>query len=105
MKNLMIALLMFFSISVMAQERREYEQINENTVEVTVYYDDILTQKGTMRLHDDKWVPCGTWYAYDTEGDVIMTAEFKGGKKLWFKALSENKIVMIDHREKELIQK
>jgi len=88
---------MLFSVGIMAQEKREYKQINETTVEVAVYYDDVLTQKGTMRIHDGKWVPCGTWYGYNSKGELIMTAEFKGGRKLWFEALRGDRVVAVDY--------
>ena len=103
MKKIVLLYLLITAIRVVSQERKEYKQINEYTVEVSVYYNEDLTQKGVLKLQDKVWVPCGTWYGYNKEGKVIITVEFKDGKKLQFKTLSDNKIVMIDHRREKLI--
>jgi antitoxin component YwqK of YwqJK toxin-antitoxin module len=85
MKNiLIIAVLLFTSVSF-AQKERALE-LNKNTdlIDVVYYHDNgIVSQTGSYTV-DGKLQ--GDWLSYDTNGKKIVSAQYDNGKKTgkWF---------------------
>jgi len=95
MKKILIAALLLFSITLVAQERREYTLIDQNTVEVLIFQNEILNSQGTMKLYDELWLNEGEWKQYDNEGNVNLTVVFRKGKIRILESLNNRKQVTI----------
>lgn len=85
MKNiLIIAILLFTSISF-AQKERSLELNKETDLIDVVYYHDngMVSQTGSY-THDGKLQ--GDWLSYDVNGKKIVSAQYDHGKKVgkWF---------------------
>lgn len=97
MKRLLLLVMLFLSITLTAQERREYVEVDFNQVLVKVYdNNDVLTQTGRLVKVNDKWVNNGTWKQYH-KGLLILKVTFKAGRKIVTKAYLEDRIVTIQH--------
>ena len=98
MKQLLLMVMLFLSVTVNAKERREYEQIDDNTVVVRVYNNGHLQQKGLMKFHHDQWQICGIWEQLDEKGHVNMRAEYECGKRLWVERDLGDKVIRIEKK-------
>lgn len=100
MKHLLLAMVLFLSTTVQAKERREYEQIDAQTVKVLVYQNDILQQEGQYKFHEGEWQTCGIWKQYDETGAVNMRVMYECGKRLWVERDFGDKLVYVKHKER-----
>lgn len=98
MKQLLLVVILFLSITVNAKERRTYEQINDNTVVVRVYNNGHLQQKGLMKFHEGEWQICGLWEQLDKDGHVNMRVQYECGERLWVEKDLGDKVVRIEKK-------
>ena len=97
-KFLILMVTILSSLTLFSQEKREYELINETKVEVKVYRDEILKEKGHMVNIGDKWVNDGIWLQYDKNGNINLKVKYLRGKRQWSKK-RYNDYVMIIKKE------
>jgi antitoxin component YwqK of YwqJK toxin-antitoxin module len=82
-----------------SQEKKEYKLISNNLVEVKIYNDGDLTQKGIMRNIGDKWVNNGLWTQYNKKGKVDLKVKYSKGVKLWVTKQYEDYVVTIEKKK------
>uniref|UniRef100_UPI00404A5B1F toxin-antitoxin system YwqK family antitoxin n=1 Tax=Flavobacterium sp. TaxID=239 RepID=UPI00404A5B1F len=83
MKNIMILSLMLFGFIAMAQEKNVRNEIVNNTVVSTYFYENgQVAQKGSYK----EGKLDGSWVAYDESGKKTAMGFYEDGKKVgkWF---------------------
>ena len=98
MKNIILAMVLLFSVSMYGVEKREYERINGETMVVRVYQDGYLQQVGTMKYHHNTWQICGIWKQLDRSGQVNMRVEYECGRRLWVEKDLGHKLIRIQSK-------
>lgn len=96
-KILLIILLLLFTLTY-SQERRDYNLIDEGTVEVKVYRDNILKEKGYVVNIGERWVNDGLWVQYDKLGKINLKVRYSRGVKLWVSKQYDNYVVIINKK-------
>lgn len=111
MKNLMIVVILMFSVSAFSQEQKiDYKKIDNDIVQATYYFADNSTIVEREGFFNKEGKLHGTWVSYDEQGNKTTIANYKNGKKdgVWtyFKndkinvvTYKENKIVNVDTKE------
>lgn len=97
-KILILFLTLICSTSLFSQEKRDYKLIDDNLIEVKVYRDGNLTQKGKMVNVGDKWVNDGIWCQYDKNGDVDLRVKYSKGIRLWITKHYDDYVVTLDKK-------
>lgn len=95
MKQIILAMVLLFSVSIYGVEKREYRQVNDNTMIVRVYQDGYLQQVGMMKFHHNTWQICGIWKQLNRNGEVEMRAEYECGRRLWVEKDLGHKLIRI----------
>jgi antitoxin component YwqK of YwqJK toxin-antitoxin module len=98
-KILILIITLICTVAVFSQEKKEYKVINDNLVEVRIYNDGDLTQKGVMRNVGDKWVNDGLWTQYNKKGGVDLKVKYSKGVKLWVTKQYEDYVVTIEKKK------
>ena len=99
MKNLILAVVLMFSVTAFSQEQKvDYKKLDNNLVQATYYFadnNDIIQREGFFNA-DGKLE--GTWISYDIEGNKITIANYNNGVKegvwMYFK---EDKINVVTY--------
>jgi hypothetical protein len=95
MKTILFIIAMMFTTNSIAQEKKEYLLIDQNEIQVTIYNEGRITQQGTMKLYDGKWVNCGEWKQWGRDGKLLLQGKYFKGKKKFITAYDTGKTVTI----------
>jgi len=110
MKNLMIAVVLLFSVAVFSQEQKvEYKKVENDLVQVTYYFADnssIVEKEGFFNKEGNLQ---GTWVSYNVDGDKTVVANYNNGVKdgvwMYFKddkinvvTYNNNKITKVEEK-------
>jgi antitoxin component YwqK of YwqJK toxin-antitoxin module len=103
MKNLILAVVLVFTVSAFAQDQKVvYKNVDNNLVQATYYFADnssIVEREGFFNK-DGKLE--GTWISYDMNGNKTAIANYSNGVKegvwMYFKGDKIN-IVTYDHNK------
>lgn len=98
MRHAFLLVALFLSTTLLSQERREYEVINDNTVEVKVYNQEVLTQKGLMVKFGERWRTNGEWVQYDESGRETLRVLYREGRRVWVRKDFDSRYVVV-HQE------
>jgi hypothetical protein len=79
-------------------QTKTFEQIDEDTVEVTIKHQELPTQKGQMVNVNGLFKPHGIWTEYDKNDRVTLRVMFAHGKKLWVEKDLGAYVVLINRR-------
>ena len=102
MRHAFLLVALFLSTTLLSQERREYEVINDNTVEVKVYNQQVLTQKGLMVKFGERWRTNGEWVQYDESGRETLRVLYKEGRRVWVhKDFGSKSIVLVSNLDEQ----
>ena len=76
--------IILFCISSVYSKDRVYEYVDQNTIQVTVLFDNgKIEQIGTAVNKNGKWVNDGEWTMYDDNGNVQLKSLWDNGKMIW----------------------
>ena len=95
MKRVIFTVMMFLSITLTAQERTTYEQLEDNIIKVQVFSNDIVTQKGYLTVVNQKWVPSGVWHQYDSNGNLILEVKYRNGQRTETIAYRDEQVIKV----------
>jgi antitoxin component YwqK of YwqJK toxin-antitoxin module len=110
MKNLMIAVVLLFSVATFSQEQKvDYKKLDNNLVQATYYFADNNTIVEKEGIFNEAGKLHGTWISYNTEGNKTAIANYNNGVKegvwMYFKGdkvnvvtYSNNKITNVEER-------
>lgn len=95
MKRVLFAVMMFLSITLTAQERTTYEQLENNLIKVQVFNNDIVKQKGYLTVVNQKWVPSGVWHEFDANGKLILKVKYRNGQRTETIAYRDEQVIKV----------
>lgn len=110
MKTLIKMTILLFCVTAFSQEQKvDYEKLDNNLVKVTYYFTDNNTIVQREGFFNKEGKLQDTWVSYDLEGNKMVIANYKNGKKdgIWtyFKkdkinivTYKDNKIVNVEER-------
>jgi len=111
MKNLMIAIVLLFSVTAFSQEQKiDYKKIDNEIVQATYYFADNSTVVEREGFFNKDGKLQGTWISYNEAGEKTVIANYDNGVKdgewTYFKAdkinvvtYDQNKIVSVNTKD------
>jgi len=104
MKNLILALVLLFSVTAFSQEQKvDYKKTADNLVQATYYFADNNTVVEKEGFFNEEGKLHGTWVTYDLLGKKTAIANYNNGVKegiwMYFKA---DKINVVTYKSNKI---
>jgi len=104
MKNLLIIVLLIFSVAAFSQEQKvDYKKIDNDLIKATYYFSDnnsVIEKEG---FFNKKGKLQGTWISYDFLGNKTTVANYKNGIKegVWM-YYTEDKVSIVTYNNNKI---